>query len=122
MSHPVAPAPHSSARYKSYVIGFILSIITTLVAYFMVVNKVWPQDALVYAVLAIAVIQLAIQMVFFLHLGQGSRWKAITFYFTILIVLIVVVGTIWIMNNLDYNMMHMSPEQMTEYMKNNQGL
>ena len=118
---PVMPAK-SSRNYFSYVIGFILSIVTTLAAYFLVVNKVLPPQTLVYAVLAIAVVQLIVQMVFFLHLGQGSRWKAVTFYFTLLVVLIVVVGTIWFMDNLDYNMMHMNPDQMTEYMKNNQGL
>jgi cytochrome o ubiquinol oxidase subunit IV len=111
-----------SARYKSYVIGFVLSIVTTLLAYFMVVNRMLPQDMLVYAVLGIAVVQLIVQMVFFLHLGTGSRWKAATFYFTLLVVLIVAIGTIWIMNNLDYNMMHMNPDQMREYMERNQGI
>lgn len=109
-------------RYKSYVIGFILSVVTTLMAYFLVVNEVLPMPTAIYAVLGIAVLQLVVQMVFFLHIGQGSRWKALTFYFTLLVVCIVVAGTIWIMNNLDYNMMHMSPEEMTEYMKNNQGI
>jgi cytochrome o ubiquinol oxidase operon protein cyoD len=72
--------------------------------------------------MAIAVVQLIVQMVFFLHLGSGSRWKLVTFYFTLLVVVIVVIGTIWIMNNLDYNMMRMNPEQMEEYMRNNQGI
>jgi cytochrome o ubiquinol oxidase subunit IV len=120
MSHAEQKQP--SSRYASYVIGFILSIATTLLAYFFVVNEVWPKEILIYVVLGIAVIQLVVQMVFFLHLGTGSRWKAVTFYFTLLIVGIVVVGTIWIMNNLDYNMMQMNPDQMTEYMKKNQGI
>jgi cytochrome o ubiquinol oxidase operon protein cyoD len=87
-----------------------------------VVNELWPTQALVYIVLAIAVIQLVVQMVFFLHLGRGSRWKALTFYFTLLIVAIIVVGTIWIMNNLNYNMMRMSPDEMKDYMNKNQGI
>lgn len=120
MNHDTVKQP--AARYTSYVIGFVLSIVTTLLAYFMVVNQLLPKEMLIYAVLAIAVVQLIVQMVFFLHLGQGSRWKAATFYFTLLVVLIVVIGTIWIMHNLDYNMMHMSPDQMREYMQKNQGI
>ena len=113
---------HSDAKYISYVIGFVLSLITTLVSYFLVVNNVLPKEALMYTVMAIAVVQLVIQLIFFLHLGRGSRWKLVTFIFAILIVLIVVIGSIWIMNNLDYNMMHMSPDQMDEYMKANEGI
>ena len=117
-----APVRRTKSKYTSYVIGFVLSIITTLLAYVFVVNELWPKELLVYIILAIAVVQLVVQMVFFLHIGRGSRWKAITFYFTLLIILIVVVGTIWIMNNLDYNMMRMTPDQMKEYMHKNQGI
>lgn len=121
MKKPEFETRHHPVRYKSYVVGFVLSIITTLLAYFFVVNNVFTGQMAVYVVLAIAVVQLVVQMVFFLHLGRGSRWKALTFYFTLLVVIIVVIGTIWIMNNLDYNMMHMSPDQMKEYMHKNQG-
>lgn len=111
-----------SASYKSYVIGFVLSIISTLLAYFFVVNGLFPKDQLVYIILLIAVVQLVIQMVFFLHIGRGSRWKLLTFAFTVLFVLIIVVGTIWVMNHLNYNMMHMSPDEMHQYMKENEGI
>lgn len=113
---------HSPVPYISYVIGFVLSIIATFVAYFFVVHHLWPKDMLVYVVLVIAVIQLVTQMVFFLHIGRGSHWKLITFSFTVLVVLIVVVGSIWIMNNLNYNMMRMTPEQMNQYMQHNEGI
>jgi len=67
-------------------------------------------------------VQLIVQMVFFLHIGRGSHWKAVTFVFTAIFVLIVVVGTIWIMNNLNYNMMDMSPTEMQQYMEHNEGI
>lgn len=112
---------HHEARYKSYIIGFVLSVIATLIAYFFVVHELWPKEMLTYIILTIAVIQLIIQAVFFLHLGRGSRLKSVTFFFAILIVVIVVVGSIWIMQNLDYNMMKMTPEQMELYMHQNEG-
>lgn len=112
----------SSARYVSYIVGFILAIIATLVAYLIVVYHVWPVVTLVYIILGLAVVQLVVQLVFFLHIGRGSQWKFITFIFAILTVLIVVVGTIWIMNNLNYNMMDMTPVQMQQYMQQNEGI
>ena len=113
---------HDEVRYASYVVGLVLSVAATLLAYFFVVNKVWPAEMLTYVVMGIAVVQLAIQAVFFLHIGRGSRLKLVTFLFALLIVLVVVVGSIWIMHNLDYNMMQMSPEEMQLYMDENQGI
>jgi len=122
MRKPLLETRHDEARYISYVVGFVLSVVATLIAYLFVVNHLWPKEILTYFVLGIAVIQLAIQAVFFLHIGRGSRLKFVTFVFAILIVLIVVIGSIWIMNNLDYNMMHMSPDQMNMYMHQHEGI
>lgn len=113
---------NSQSRYISYVVGFILSILITLAAYIVVVKHLWPMQTLVYIILGIGVVQLVVQLVFFLHIGRGSKWKFITFIFAILVVLIVVVGTIWIMNHLNYNMMQMSPDQMELYMHQNEGI
>lgn len=113
---------HAPVPYISYVVGFILSVITTLIAYFFVVNGTFPKETLIFVVLAIAVVQLVVQMVFFLHIGRGSHWKLMTFVFTAIFVLIIVVGTVWIMNNLNYNMMDMSPTEMQQYMEHNEGI
>ena len=112
----------ATQRYRAYVIGFVLSVITTLAAYLLVVNHVWPKEALIPVVLAIAVVQLVIQMFFFLHVGRSSHWRLLTLVFTVVIVLIVVVGSIWVMYNLNYNMMNMTPEQMNLYMSENEGI
>lgn len=122
MKKPVVSHEHAQARYTSYVIGFVLSLATTLGAFFLVINKVWPPETLMYIVIGIAALQLLIQSVFFLHLGQGKSWKSVTFWFTLLMVLIIGVGSVWIMHNLNYNMMDMNPEQMLEYMIENQGI
>ena len=113
---------HKLSPYTSYVIGFVLSVVTTLVAYFLVVSNGLPKQLLIYVVLAIAVIQLIVQVVFFLHIGQGSRWKLATFVFTLFVVILVVVGSVWIMDNLNYNMMTMTPDQQRQYMSENEGI
>jgi len=115
-------AHDSSARYISYIVGFILSVLVTLAAYIVVVEQLWPTEVLVYIILAMAVVQLVVQSVFFLHIGRGNKWKLITYLFAVLIVLIIVVGSLWIMSNLNYNMMQMTPEQMELYMQQNEGI
>ena len=110
-----------SRQVTGYVIGFGLSIITTLASFYLVINKVFNGDTLLYVILAIAVAQLIVQVVFFLHIGRESAWRAFTFYFTIFVVLILVIGTLWIMHNMNYNMMDMSPDQMRQYMEDNTG-
>lgn len=110
------------SRLAHYIIGFVLSLITTLAAYFLVKFAVFPADTLIYVILGIAVVQFIVQLYFFLHIGSGSRWKMVSFILALIIILIVVIGTIWVMKNLDYNMMHMSPDEMQQYMEVNQGI
>ncbi|MBD9250723.1 MAG: cytochrome o ubiquinol oxidase subunit IV, partial [Cronobacter sakazakii] len=58
-------------------------------------------------VVATAVVQILVHLVCFLHMNASSeeRWNLVAFVFTLLIIAIVVVGSIWIMWNLNYNMM-----------------
>jgi len=113
---------HDETRYTSYVVGLVLSVVATLIAYIFVVNHLWPKEMLVYIVMGIAVVQLAIQAVFFLHIGRGSHLKLVTFLFALLVVIVIVVGSIWIMHHLDYNMMNMSHDEMQMYMYENEGI
>ena len=106
-------------------IGFGASLLLTLVAFWLVIQHVQdsaalPADVLVPRIIGLAVIQLIVQLYFFLHLGNESkpRWNFIVFLFMILVLVIVVLGSIWIMDNLNYNMM---PHEMTEYMKEHPG-
>lgn len=94
--------------YKSYIIGFILSIMLTIIPYSIVVNHLFTKTYIILSIVVLGVIQLLVQLVFFLHLSSESkpRWNLTAFLFTVLIVAILVIGAIWIMDNLDYNMMH----------------
>jgi cytochrome o ubiquinol oxidase subunit IV len=102
-----------------YVVGFISAVILTLAAYILVVNHMLTGVALVAAIMSLAAVQLLVQLVCFLHFGStknaDSRWHQAAFYMMMLILVIIVGGSLWIMANLNYNMM-MTPEQMNEYM------
>ena len=93
---------------KSYIVGFILSILLTVVPYFIVVNHLFTNGIIIAAVVILAVLQLLVQLIFFLHLNTESkpRWNLTAFVFSTLIVAILVAGTMWIMYHLDYNMAH----------------
>lgn len=92
--------------YKSYIIGFVLSIVTTVVAFYIVDTHALPATELYITLGALALVQLLVQLIFFLHLSTHSkaRWNLISFVFTTLIVFILVIGTLWIMYNLYTNM------------------
>lgn len=111
------------ATLKSYAIGFALSIVLTLAAYELVVGHVLVRGALVAALLGLALAQLVVQMWFFLHIGaeSGGRLKLTTFLVTVGLVLIIIVGSIWIMWHLNYAMMA-SPDAMQKYIDSQQSI
>lgn len=104
MSSKTATMPHGSM--SSYVTGFILSLVFTILPYLLVVSESLQGWALILALALFAVAQLLVQLVFFLHMGrkEGSGWNKIAFLFMIMVVVIVVIGSLWIMANLNYNM------------------
>ena len=103
----------SYGTHRSYTFGFVSSILLTLFSFYMVANAVLPPKNLYILVGALAVVQLFVQIVFFLHLNTNSKstWNLLSFIFTMVVVLVLVIGTMWIMYNLyahmDMNMMSM---------------
>ncbi len=99
-----------------YISGFVLSLLFTAAAYLAVTQKVWGAGALVGVIIGLAIAQVLVQLYFFLHLGQETkpRWKLMVLISTIGILGILVFGSLWIMQNLNYNMM--SPQEMNVYM------
>ena len=103
-------------------VGFALSLLFTLAAYFLVANRLLSGGILTFTILGLALFQLVVQLLFFLHLGQESkpRWNLVIFLSTVSIILIIVLGSIWIMNNLDYR--HMSPTETNTYILKDEGI
>ncbi len=90
---------------KPIIIGFILSVVLTFAAYRLVMHEHLPVATLIYALSIMAVFQGLVQLVFFLHLGLESkpRWNVLTFALTVLIMVILILGSAWIMKHLKYN-------------------
>lgn len=101
-----------------YIVGYSLSLTLSLIAYELVVSETLHQfSTLTIVLLILAAVQMIIQVLLFLHVGseQKPRWQSYSYIFTWLMVLVIVIGSIWIMRNLDYNM-RMSPDKANEYM------
>src|SRR5579884_845670 len=101
-------------KTRSYITGFIISIVLTVTSFFLVSNHVSSSEFLLEAILILALTQLYVQLTFFLHLGQEKKpsYNFVIFASTAGIVLLIVIGSIWIMNHLNYNM---TPTQMENY-------
>lgn len=101
-----------------YVIGFGSALMLTVAAYWLVTSRVVTGGWLVLLLMGLAGIQLVVQLVFFLHVGSETRprWNLTALIFMLIMLVVIVAGSLWIMNNLNYNMM-MTPEQMEEYMR-----
>lgn len=123
LKQPVAtPQTSNKNALMLYIFGFAWSLILTLTAYFWTTKHIMPASWLVYALCGLALVQCTVQLYFFLHIAAGTRprWKLISFWFMLLIVLIVVIGSIWIMHSLNNRMM--SPSTMDNYMQSQVGL
>lgn len=107
-----------SSLVTKYLIGLGSALLLSVLTYVVVVEKWFESSTLTMAVvLLLAVVQLVIQLVCFLHIGadKRSRDRTVTIVFTLVMMLVIVVGSLWVMHNLDYRM-GMSPEAMNEYM------
>ncbi|WP_097460019.1 cytochrome o ubiquinol oxidase subunit IV [Mangrovitalea sediminis] len=103
--HDNASAYHGS--YKAYIIGFVLSVILTVIPFYMVMNGTASQAAIITTIVIFAVVQVLVHLYYFLHLdtSEEQRWNFMAIAYTFLLVFIFIGGSVWIMWHLDYNMM-----------------
>jgi cytochrome o ubiquinol oxidase operon protein cyoD len=98
---------HEHGTIQNYVIGFGLSIVFTLVPYYLAVSHVVMGITLFATILVFALLQALVQVLFFLHLGRerNPRWQTGFLVATAGAILIVTGATFWIMYHLHENMM-----------------
>ena len=108
--HEATPGIHFSLR--GYLTGFFLSAVLTAIPFWLVMGKVLPSATVTGVVLiAFAVAQILVHMVYFLHLDARSEggWNLISILFTLILLVIVLAGTLWVMHHMNTNMMPMTP-------------
>jgi cytochrome o ubiquinol oxidase operon protein cyoD len=97
----------SHGSIGSYATGFILSVILTVAAFGLVMNGTLTGENALLAIAGLALVQIVVHLVFFLHMNTSSaqRWNVMAFGFTVLTAVILIVGSLWIMHNVSMHMM-----------------
>ena len=104
-SHSHDDAGHGSV--KSYVIGFILSVILTVIPFGLVMYPSLPKSITLWIVLAFAIIQVLVHLVYFLHMDRSAaqRNNVIAFVFAAIVIVLLVGLSLWIMFSIHTFMM-----------------
>lgn len=99
----------STANFLSYTAGLGLAILATIVSFVVAeTHLLWPPGIPV-GLVVLAFAQIGVHLVFFLHLGSApdNTNNILALAFGVLIVFLVITGSIWIIANLNANMMDM---------------
>ncbi|EJN38207.1 cytochrome o ubiquinol oxidase subunit IV [Pseudomonas sp. NPDC089395] len=92
---------------KSYMVGFVLSIILTAIPFGLVMFPSLPKNLTVLVVVAMAVIQVVVHLVYFLHMDRSKeqRSNVSTFLFTAMVIALLVGLSLWIMFSIHFEML-----------------
>jgi len=117
----VAPGqPHSNILSETiaYVIGLGLALVLTGVSFWVASTSVLWGPGVAVGLVVLAIAQMGVHLVFFLHITSGpdNTNNVLALAFGVLIVFLVMIGTIWIMDHMDANMMP-DPELMNLQMQ-----
>lgn len=90
-----------------YLGGFLLSVILTGTAFWLVLQGGLPSQTALVALAVLACVQIIVHLVFFLHMNRssGGGWNLLAFSYTTLAAVFLVFGTMWVMHNVSMNMM-----------------
>ena len=118
----------------TYLTGFVFALLLTLLAFGLVIvgkgcslepidkalgifscSEViagkMPRHLIIVGVIVLAILQISVHLRYFLHLSFGSpqNWNLLAILFALFIIIIIVGGTLWIMNDLNGHMLLGSP-------------
>ncbi|WP_338726279.1 cytochrome o ubiquinol oxidase subunit IV [Shewanella baltica] len=87
-----------AASIKSYLMGFVLSVVLTAIPFWAVMAHHFEKTTTLSLVLVMAIVQIVVHLKYFLHLDFSKEGKVNTFsfLFTALIIVMVVGLSVWI--------------------------
>jgi cytochrome o ubiquinol oxidase operon protein cyoD len=117
IGHPVDIAPGDehletggiAERVYGYLTGLGLAILLTATSFFVAGTDLVWEPSIPVALVVLAIAQMGVHLVFFLHIttGADNANNVLALAFGVLIVILVIGGSLWIMANLNHNMMPM---------------
>lgn len=107
--HAPGDEPHESAGHwvLNANLGLGFSVVLTAAAFILAGSHLIWVPAVPVALLVLAVAQMGVHLVFFLHVttGPDNTNNVLALAFGVLVVFLIVAGSIWIMGHLSQNMM-----------------
>ena len=96
-------------RVLGYLVGLGLAILLTATSFFVAGTDLVWQPSIPVAIVVLAIAQMGVHLVFFLHIttGPDNTNNVLALAFGLLIVFLVIGGSLWIMDNLNRNMLPM---------------
>lgn len=84
---------------KGHVFGFVASILLTFLALFIGIGTSLPRGMKLTAIVFLAIVQLLIQLIYFMHITEGKDryYHYVNITFAVFTAIVVVAGSIWIM-------------------------
>nr|MEA2799532.1 cytochrome o ubiquinol oxidase subunit [Phenylobacterium sp.] len=120
MSETVAPLPThlrtpgtdtrgSTGRWPTYAVGFALAAGLTIASFALAHGHWLTPASLVAALVVLAIAQMIVHLIFFLHITTAPAQKTniLALLLTLLIISLVVIGSLWIMAQLNTHMVPM---------------
>ncbi len=112
-SHDVAPGDLEAASDNiradllSYIAGFGLAILLTAASFTVAATHIVWAPAIPAALITLAIAQMGVHLVFFIHIttAPDNTNNILALAFGVLIVVLVIGGSVWIMQHLNANMM-----------------
>jgi cytochrome o ubiquinol oxidase operon protein cyoD len=96
-------------RVLGYLAGLGLAALLTATSFFVAGTDLVWQPSIPVALIVLAIAQMGVHLVFFLHVTTepDNTNNVLALAFGVLIVILVIGGSLWIMANLNHNMMPM---------------
>ena len=98
------------SQVAGYLVGLVLASGLTFAAFLLPVTGLVYLPALPVALVVMAIAQMGVHLVFFLHIttGPDNTNNVLALAFGVLIVFLVLGGSLWIVAHLNHNMMPMN--------------
>jgi cytochrome o ubiquinol oxidase operon protein cyoD len=96
-------------KLSIYLVGILGCAILTLVSFWIVMASHWSKWAIFTCIYSAACVQFFLQLICFIRINtetKQGKTNVMTLLFTGVVLLSIIAGSLWIMSNLNYNMMH----------------
>ena len=120
MSSATPALIHPAGSLRTTLVGWVAAAVLTGIAFAVVAGHVLPEPAAMLVAAALALAQVGVHLICFLHIGAGrhGRMRLVGVVWIVTVVAILLGGTLWIMANLNTRTM----EQQMQYMNQQSGV